>query len=200
MTKTTQQCNRYWAGCGKWPIWPSLQPVFLHCLSVTMPNQRAAVKFQLVGWWENGQYAAGCGCSSVGRARASQARGRGFEPRCPLQFSSRSSFYKGILCEAAQLGVIRLPHVKFRCQIKRNDMSDAVNAQKAPMPVEVEEGKHYFWCACGKSAKQPFCDGSHKDTGVSPVKYTAEASKRVFFCGCKQSAKAPLCDGTHSKL
>jgi CDGSH-type Zn-finger protein len=79
-------------------------------------------------------------------------------------------------------------------------MSDAVNAQKAPMPVEVGEGKNYFWCACGKSAKQPFCDGSHKDTGISPVKYTAEASKKVFFCGCKQSAKAPLCDGTHSKL
>jgi len=79
-------------------------------------------------------------------------------------------------------------------------MSDAVNAQKAPMPVEVEEGKNYLWCACGKSAKQPFCDGSHKDTGISPVKYTAEASKKVFFCGCKQSAKAPLCDGTHSKL
>ena len=79
-------------------------------------------------------------------------------------------------------------------------MSDAANAQKASMLVEVEEGKNYFWCACGKSAKRPFCDGSHKDTGISPVKYTAEASKKVFFCGCKQSAKAPLCDGTHSKL
>ena len=79
-------------------------------------------------------------------------------------------------------------------------MSDAVNAQKAPMFVEVEEGNNYFWRACGKSARQPFCDGSHKDTGISPVKYTAEASKKVFFCGCKQSAKAPLCDGTHSKL
>ena len=113
---------------------------------------------------------------------------------------ARSSLQKGILCEAAQLTVIRLPCAKSRCQIMRNDMSDAVNAQKAPMPVEVEEGKNYFWCACGKSAKQPFCDGSHKDTGISPVKYTAEASKKVFFCGCKQSAKAPLCDGTHSKL
>ena len=79
-------------------------------------------------------------------------------------------------------------------------MSDVVNAQKAPIPVEVEEGKNYFWCACGKGAKQPFCDGSHKDTGTSPVKYTAEASKKVFFCGCKQSVKAPLCDGIHSKL
>ena len=73
-------------------------------------------------------------------------------------------------------------------------------AQKAPYGVEVEEGKSYFWCACGKSANQPFCDGSHKDTGFSPVKYTAEATKKVFFCGCKHTAGPPLCDGSHSKL
>ena len=97
---------------------------FSHCLSVKVPNQRAAVKFQLVGCQENGQYAAGCGCSSVGRARASQARGRGFEPRCPLQFSSRSSFYKGILCEAAQLTVIKLPHVKSRSQIQMSNKEE----------------------------------------------------------------------------
>ncbi|GAB4268808.1 MAG: hypothetical protein Kow0013_19880 [Pararhodobacter sp.] len=80
-------------------------------------------------------------------------------------------------------------------------MSDVpIIAQKAPYPVEVEEGKSYFWCACGRSATQPFCDGSHKGTGLSPVKYTAEASKKAFFCGCKQSTKAPLCDGTHKAL
>jgi len=79
-------------------------------------------------------------------------------------------------------------------------MTDPVIAQKAPMPVEVEEGKNYFWCSCGKSANQPFCDGSHKDIGMTPIKFTAPASKKVFFCGCKKSAKSPLCDGTHSKL
>ncbi|MFZ1470652.1 MAG: CDGSH iron-sulfur domain-containing protein [Paracoccaceae bacterium] len=80
-------------------------------------------------------------------------------------------------------------------------MTDAPHiAQKAPYPVEVESGKTYFWCACGKSAKQPFCDGSHKGSEFVPVKYTAEASKKVFFCGCKHSGKAVLCDGTHKTL
>jgi CDGSH-type Zn-finger protein len=80
-------------------------------------------------------------------------------------------------------------------------MSDApIIAQKAPYPVEVEAGKTYFWCACGRSQKQPFCDGSHKDTGISPVKWTAETSKKAFFCGCKQSANQPLCDGAHKAL
>ena len=73
-------------------------------------------------------------------------------------------------------------------------------AQKAPYPVEVEAGKSYFWCACGKSAKQPFCDGSHKGSSFAPVKYTAEETRKLFFCGCKHSAKAPLCDGTHKSL
>ena len=79
-------------------------------------------------------------------------------------------------------------------------MTTPIIAQKSPYAVEVEEGKTYFWCACGKSSNQPFCDGSHKDTGITPVKYTAEAEKRVFFCGCKHSSNQPLCDGAHSKL
>ena len=79
-------------------------------------------------------------------------------------------------------------------------MTGPVIVQKAPMPVEVEQGKNYFWCSCGKSVNQPFCDGCHKDTGMMPIKFTAPASKKVFFCGCKKSAKSPLCDGTHSEL
>jgi CDGSH-type Zn-finger protein len=79
-------------------------------------------------------------------------------------------------------------------------MTEAVIAKNAPMPVEVEAGKTYFWCACGKSATQPFCDGAHKGSGIAPVKFTADADKKMFFCGCKASAKAPFCDGTHSRL
>ena len=73
-------------------------------------------------------------------------------------------------------------------------------AGTAPMPVEVEEGKSYFWCSCGKSAKQPFCDGSHKGSEFAPVKYTAEKDGKVFFCACKQSGKGALCDGSHKQL
>ena len=73
-------------------------------------------------------------------------------------------------------------------------------AATSPFKVEVEEGKSYFWCACGKSARQPFCDGSHKDTPFTPVKWTADASRTVFFCGCKHSSKVPLCDGSHKTL
>lgn len=80
-------------------------------------------------------------------------------------------------------------------------MSDAPNiAQKSPYPVEVSEGKTYFWCACGKSQRQPFCDGSHKGTEFEPIKYTADTNKKVFFCGCKHSANRPFCDGSHAKL
>lgn len=72
--------------------------------------------------------------------------------------------------------------------------------QKAPYAVEVEAGKSYFWCACGESKKQPFCDGSHKGGDFSPVKWEAPESKMVYFCGCKHSASQPLCDGTHKQL
>ena len=79
-------------------------------------------------------------------------------------------------------------------------MSAPVIAQKSPIPVEVEEGKSYFWCTCGKSSKQPFCDGSHQGSEFAPQKYTAEKDGKVFFCACKHTGNAPMCDGSHSKL
>lgn len=79
-------------------------------------------------------------------------------------------------------------------------MTNPQIAQKSPFKVDVEAGKSYFWCACGRSQKQPFCDGSHKGTEFSPVKFDATEAKAVFFCGCKHTHKSPLCDGSHSKL
>ena len=79
-------------------------------------------------------------------------------------------------------------------------MSNPTIAQKAPYPVDVEEGKKYFWCACGKNNRQPFCDGSHEGTGMTPMTWTAPASKKMFFCGCKHTKGAPLCDGAHNGL
>ena len=71
-------------------------------------------------------------------------------------------------------------------------------AGEGSIAVEVEEGKSYYWCSCGKSSKQPFCDGSHKGTGFSPLVYKAEQSKKDFFCTCKQTKDQPLCDGSHN--
>ncbi len=80
-------------------------------------------------------------------------------------------------------------------------MPDGQIAQKGPYPQEVEAGKSYYWCACGRSNNQPFCDGSHKEApGFEPIPYTAERATTVYFCGCKHSANKPLCDGTHGKL
>ncbi len=79
-------------------------------------------------------------------------------------------------------------------------MAEAVVAQKAPYKLKVEAGKTYFWCACGRSDNQPFCDGSHKETEFTPVPWKAEKDGEVYFCGCKATGKQPLCDGTHKNL
>lgn len=73
-------------------------------------------------------------------------------------------------------------------------------AATRPVKVELEEGKTYFWCSCGKSKNQPFCDGSHAGTEMKPQKFTAEKSGDAFLCQCKASANAPFCDGAHMRM
>ena len=72
---------------------------------------------------------------------------------------------------------------------------------KMPYLMDMEPGE-YFWCSCGESAKQPFCDGSHntKQTGMMPIRTVIDKPGKVAWCGCKASRKKPFCDGTHQKL
>ncbi len=78
-------------------------------------------------------------------------------------------------------------------------MSEALNSKNAPYVVEVTEGKDYYWCSCGKSKSQPFCDGSHQGTTFEPVAFKAEETRMVYLCGCKKTGNAPFCDGSHNK-
>ena len=79
-------------------------------------------------------------------------------------------------------------------------MAEPVIARKEPYGIDVESGTEYWWCACGHSGNQPFCDGSHKGTGLTPMRYEAKADRKVWFCGCKQTANGPVCDGTHNSV
>ncbi len=81
-----------------------------------------------------------------------------------------------------------------------SSMSEPVIAGFEPIAVEVESDKEYWWCSCGKSETQPFCDGSHVDTDFVPVQYKSSEDATVYFCACKHTKNKPLCDGSHSEL
>ena len=72
-------------------------------------------------------------------------------------------------------------------------------ADTKPTVLELEPGT-YFWCACGHSKKQPYCDGSHSGTGYAPIAFEITEKKRVALCTCKRTANSPFCDGAHKKL
>lgn len=69
-----------------------------------------------------------------------------------------------------------------------------------PIPVELKAGENYYYCTCGKSSKQPFCDGSHEGTEFTPKQFTVEEDGVAYLCQCKHTGNAPFCDGSHSKI
>ena len=75
-----------------------------------------------------------------------------------------------------------------------------IPARLEPYEAQLEAGKTYAWCACGRSNAQPYCDGSHSGTGLMPHVFKAEKTETVYFCGCKATAKQPFCDGSHAAI
>lgn len=78
-----------------------------------------------------------------------------------------------------------------------SDDEEPESPQMSPYMVDVVEGKRYFWCSCGKSKKQPFCDGAHAGTSFQPITFVAERTGSLSLCGCKLTDDGPWCDGTH---
>jgi CDGSH iron-sulfur domain-containing protein 3 len=72
-------------------------------------------------------------------------------------------------------------------------------SKNLPMMMELEPGT-YYWCSCGKTANEPFCDGSHKGTSFVPVEFVMNVKKKVGLCTCRRTKKAPYCDGTHARV
>ena len=98
---------------------------------------------------------------------------------------------------------VMIPGNNFVCQNPpggyKGCMSEPNIAQKFPYVQDMKPGS-FYWCSCGLSKTQPFCDGSHKGTGFTPLKTDLAVAKKVAWCGCKHSANKPFCDGSHSRL
>lgn len=76
----------------------------------------------------------------------------------------------------------------------------AIVAGTQPVEIQMEEGKTYFWCACGRSGRQPFCDGAHKGSSHTPMRFKAEHGGTAWLCACKRTRTPPFCDGSHESL
>ncbi|ADR22317.1 glutamate synthase [Marivirga tractuosa] len=79
-------------------------------------------------------------------------------------------------------------------------MSKPKIADRKPIKVELTKGEEKYWCACGLSQNQPFCDGSHRKTDITPKQFVAEETGDAYLCMCKHSKNPPYCDGTHATL
>jgi CDGSH-type Zn-finger protein len=76
-------------------------------------------------------------------------------------------------------------------------MSNPIAADVNPIATHLDKGKEYYWCTCGRSKQQPFCDGSHRGTGLEPLRFAAEEAGEVNLCQCKGTRNRPFCDGSH---
>lgn len=79
-------------------------------------------------------------------------------------------------------------------------MSNPIIAAKKPIPVNLKKGEEYYFCACGRSTSQPFCDGAHKGSGFQPKLFVPDQDGEAYLCQCKHTANAPYCDGSHKQL
>ncbi len=103
------------------------------------------------------------------------------------------------MCPSGALSY-RLTDESLKMNKKSEIMETSKVAGKTPVIVELKSGKAHAWCACGHSGNQPWCDGSHKGTGINPVVFKPEKDSKAAMCMCKQTGNHPYCDGTHSKL
>src|SRR5262249_50785442 len=118
--------------------------------------------------------------------------------RRPGGFLHRSGRFAALSCAALPNWLIRRPTAP---QGLRNvSMTEPERPQLSPYQAELEAGKRDAWCRCGRSHKQPFCDGSHAGTGIEPLMFTAERTESALLCGCKDTGDPPFCDGSHLLL